>query len=173
VCAGAVGWEVALRNTTSKIKPHATNRSVDVLACLALRALLACRALRALLASQEDDGLGGKLAVFREGAGKCLSTAINRTADRVAHWISGHRFIIMPEINAKNYRALGDRGKPLVIVILRGARKKNTDGTSPGGALSLSLSLYLCRSSWRCLCEVLFACCCRGCGCGCVDWRTC
>ena len=33
--------------------------------------------------AQEDDGLGGKLAVFREGAGKCLSTAINRTTDQV------------------------------------------------------------------------------------------
>ena len=164
--AGAVRREVALSETMrSKVKLHATNRSHARCRCTCV----ACFALRALLALQEDDGLGGKLAVFREGAGKCLSTAINRTADRVAHWIAGHRFIIMPEINAKNYRALGDRGKPLVIVILRGARKKNTDGTSPGGALSLSLSLSLSHSSWRCLCEVLFACCCRGCGCGCVD----
>lgn len=77
---------------------------------------------------QEDDGLGGKLAVFREGMGKCLSSSINRTSEDVGHWISGHRFIMMPKITASNYRALGDRGKPLVIVILRGSRKKNADG---------------------------------------------
>jgi len=80
---------------------------------------------------QEDDGLGGKLAVFREGAGKCLSTAINRTTDQVAHWIAGHRFIMMPKITAQTYRALGERGKPLVIVILRGARKRNDDVEPP------------------------------------------
>ena len=77
---------------------------------------------------QEDDGLGGKLAVFREDVGKCLSSSINRTATQVAHWIAGHRFIMMPKISASNYRALGERGKPMVIVILRGARKKNADG---------------------------------------------
>lgn len=80
---------------------------------------------------QDDDGLGGKLVVFREGQGKCLSSHINRTEDQVAHWVSGHRFIMMPKITASNYRALGDRGKPLVMVLLRGSRKKNEDGTSP------------------------------------------
>ena len=77
---------------------------------------------------QEEDGLGGKLAVFREGVGKCLTSSINRTATQVAHWIAGHRFIMMPKISAGNYRALGERGKPMVIVVLRGARKKNADG---------------------------------------------
>jgi len=80
---------------------------------------------------QEDDGLGGKLAVFREGAGKCLSTAINRTTDEVSRWIVGHRFIMMPQITSQNYKALGERGKPLVIVILRGARKRSEDEEPP------------------------------------------
>jgi len=80
---------------------------------------------------QEDDGLGGKLAVFREGVGKCMSTAINRTTAEVSHWIDGHRFTMMPKITSKNYKALGDRGKPLVIVILRGAKKKTPDGELP------------------------------------------
>merc|ERR1712127_563764 len=35
---------------------------------------------------------------------------------------------MMPKITAGNYRALGERGKPMVIVVLRGARKKNDDG---------------------------------------------
>jgi len=40
----------------------------------------------------------GKLAVFREGVGKCMSTAINRTTVDVSHWINGHRFVMMPQI---------------------------------------------------------------------------
>ena len=78
---------------------------------------------------QEDDGLGGKLVVFREGQGKCLSSAIQRTVEEIAHWISGHRFIMMPKITPANYRALGERGKPLVMVLLRGAKKTGDDGT--------------------------------------------
>lgn len=76
---------------------------------------------------KEDEHLAGRLVNFRKEEGKCFPETRNKTVDSFVSWMDGHRGELMTKLDAGNYRDVGNRGKPLAIVVLRGSRGEKAD----------------------------------------------